>query len=124
MLPAHPNYIATNQPPSPSPPLSFPSPFPPPPPPFFPSFPPRLGAAKAPQRVEFTCVQQKLGLECCLGNKQGEVKAKLNWFLFFAFLLKTNTGKVFSVIALFENSMEITLYKNGGSLNFVARRFL
>ncbi|NXC92109.1 IREB2 protein, partial [Cercotrichas coryphoeus] len=38
--------------------------------------------------------------------------------------VKTSTGKVFSVIALFENSMEITLYKNGGSLNFVARRFL
>ncbi|XP_030911774.1 iron-responsive element-binding protein 2, partial [Geospiza fortis] len=38
--------------------------------------------------------------------------------------IKTSTGKVFSVIALFENSMEITLYKNGGSLNFVARRFL
>uniref|UniRef100_A0A8C0ZKI1 aconitate hydratase n=1 Tax=Cyanistes caeruleus TaxID=156563 RepID=A0A8C0ZKI1_CYACU len=38
--------------------------------------------------------------------------------------VKTSTGKVFSVIALFENNMEITLYKNGGSLNFVARRFL
>ncbi|KAM4765818.1 iron-responsive element-binding protein 2 isoform 2-T2 [Cyanocitta cristata] len=38
--------------------------------------------------------------------------------------IKTSTGKVFSVIALFENNMEITLYKNGGSLNFVARRFL
>ncbi|KAF1520133.1 Iron-responsive element-binding protein 2, partial [Eudyptes sclateri] len=38
--------------------------------------------------------------------------------------IKTSTGKVFSVIALFENDMEITLYKYGGSLNFVARRFL
>uniref|UniRef100_A0A8C0ANR9 Iron-responsive element-binding protein 2 n=1 Tax=Buteo japonicus TaxID=224669 RepID=A0A8C0ANR9_9AVES len=38
--------------------------------------------------------------------------------------VKTSTGKVFSVIALFENDMEITLYKYGGSLNFVARRFL
>ncbi|KFP51544.1 Iron-responsive element-binding protein 2, partial [Cathartes aura] len=37
--------------------------------------------------------------------------------------IKTSTGKVFSVIALFENDMEITLYKYGGSLNFVARRF-
>ena len=58
-------------------------------------------------------------------NKQGEVKAKLLIGLsFFAFVLKTSTGKVFSVIALFENDMEITLYKYGGSLNFVARRFL
>uniref|UniRef100_A0A8C3GL17 Iron-responsive element-binding protein 2 n=1 Tax=Cairina moschata TaxID=8855 RepID=A0A8C3GL17_CAIMO len=38
--------------------------------------------------------------------------------------IKTSTGKVFSVIALFENDVEITLYKYGGSLNFVARRFL
>ncbi|KFP20104.1 Iron-responsive element-binding protein 2, partial [Egretta garzetta] len=37
--------------------------------------------------------------------------------------VKTSTGKAFSVIALFENDMEITLYKYGGSLNFVARRF-
>uniref|UniRef100_A0A8B9BKA2 Iron-responsive element-binding protein 2 n=1 Tax=Anser brachyrhynchus TaxID=132585 RepID=A0A8B9BKA2_9AVES len=35
-----------------------------------------------------------------------------------------HTGKVFSVIALFENDVEITLYKYGGSLNFVAQRFL
>uniref|UniRef100_A0A669NYB0 Iron-responsive element-binding protein 2 n=1 Tax=Phasianus colchicus TaxID=9054 RepID=A0A669NYB0_PHACC len=38
--------------------------------------------------------------------------------------IKTSTGKVFSVFALFDNDVEITLYKNGGSLNFVARRFL
>ncbi|KAM4661188.1 iron-responsive element-binding protein 2 isoform 3-T3 [Amazona ochrocephala] len=38
--------------------------------------------------------------------------------------IKTSTGKVFSVIALFENDIEITLYKYGGSLNFVARRCL
>ncbi|KAM9275912.1 iron-responsive element-binding protein 2 isoform 6-T6 [Morus bassanus] len=38
--------------------------------------------------------------------------------------VKTSTGKVFSVIALLENDMEITIYKYGGSLNFVARRFL
>uniref|UniRef100_A0A8B9E7W4 Iron-responsive element-binding protein 2 n=1 Tax=Anser cygnoides TaxID=8845 RepID=A0A8B9E7W4_ANSCY len=38
--------------------------------------------------------------------------------------IKTSTGKVFSVIALFENDVEITLYKYGGSLNFVAQRFL
>ncbi|KFO05003.1 Iron-responsive element-binding protein 2, partial [Balearica regulorum gibbericeps] len=37
--------------------------------------------------------------------------------------IKTSTGKVFGVIALFENDMEISLYKCGGSLNFVARRF-
>ncbi|XP_061856657.1 iron-responsive element-binding protein 2 isoform X2 [Colius striatus] len=38
--------------------------------------------------------------------------------------IKTSTGKVFSTIALFENDVEIALYKYGGSLNFVARRFL
>ncbi|KYO21327.1 iron-responsive element-binding protein 2 [Alligator mississippiensis] len=38
--------------------------------------------------------------------------------------VKTNTGKAFSVIALFENDVEITLYKHGGILNYVARRFL
>ncbi|OXB65665.1 hypothetical protein ASZ78_014644 [Callipepla squamata] len=38
--------------------------------------------------------------------------------------IKTSTGKVFSVLALFENDVEITLFKWGGSLNFVARRFL
>nr|XP_009941654.1 PREDICTED: iron-responsive element-binding protein 2 [Opisthocomus hoazin] len=38
--------------------------------------------------------------------------------------IKTSTGRVFSVTALFENEMELTLYKYGGSLNFVARRFL
>ncbi|KFR17603.1 Iron-responsive element-binding protein 2, partial [Opisthocomus hoazin] len=37
--------------------------------------------------------------------------------------IKTSTGRVFSVTALFENEMELTLYKYGGSLNFVARRF-
>ncbi|NWI20508.1 IREB2 protein, partial [Crypturellus soui] len=38
--------------------------------------------------------------------------------------IKTSTGKAFSAVALFENAMELTLYKYGGSLNFVARRFL
>uniref|UniRef100_H0VPU0 Iron regulatory protein 2 n=1 Tax=Cavia porcellus TaxID=10141 RepID=H0VPU0_CAVPO len=37
--------------------------------------------------------------------------------------IKTSTGKVFSVIASFENDVEITLYKHGGLLNFVARKF-
>ncbi|XP_012867402.1 PREDICTED: iron-responsive element-binding protein 2 [Dipodomys ordii] len=37
--------------------------------------------------------------------------------------MKTSTGKVFSVIASFENDVEITLFKHGGLLNFVARRF-
>lgn len=53
-----------------------------------------------------------------------KAKAKLWIVSLFAFVLKTSTGKVFSVIALFENDVEITLYKCGGSLNFVARRFL
>ncbi|XP_063122149.1 iron-responsive element-binding protein 2 isoform X2 [Rattus norvegicus] len=38
--------------------------------------------------------------------------------------IKTSTGKEFSVIAAFENDVEITLYKHGGLLNFVARKFL
>lgn len=37
--------------------------------------------------------------------------------------LKTSTGKEFRVIASFENDVEITLYKHGGLLNFVARKF-
>jgi len=37
--------------------------------------------------------------------------------------IKTNTGKVFSAIASFENDVEVTLYKHGGLLNFVARKF-
>lgn len=37
--------------------------------------------------------------------------------------LKTSTGKVFGVIASFENEVEVTLYKHGGLLNFVARKF-
>ncbi|XP_054444771.1 iron-responsive element-binding protein 2 [Pteronotus mesoamericanus] len=37
--------------------------------------------------------------------------------------VKTSTGKTFSVIASFENDVEITLYKHGGLLNFVARKF-
>ncbi|XP_035869095.1 iron-responsive element-binding protein 2 [Phyllostomus discolor] len=36
---------------------------------------------------------------------------------------KTSTGKTFSVMASFENEVEITLYKHGGLLNFVARKF-
>uniref|UniRef100_A0A452U4H1 Iron-responsive element-binding protein 2 n=1 Tax=Ursus maritimus TaxID=29073 RepID=A0A452U4H1_URSMA len=37
--------------------------------------------------------------------------------------IKTSTGKVFTVIASFENDVEVTLYKHGGLLNFVARKF-
>lgn len=37
--------------------------------------------------------------------------------------IKTSTGKVFSVIASFENDVEVTLFKHGGLLNFVARKF-
>ncbi|XP_054306849.1 iron-responsive element-binding protein 2 isoform X2 [Pongo pygmaeus] len=37
--------------------------------------------------------------------------------------IQTSTGKVFSVIASFEDDVEITLYKHGGLLNFVARKF-
>lgn len=37
--------------------------------------------------------------------------------------IKTSSGKVFNVIAAFENDVEVTLYKHGGLLNFVARKF-
>ncbi|XP_075753720.1 iron-responsive element-binding protein 2 [Pelodiscus sinensis] len=38
--------------------------------------------------------------------------------------IKTNTGKMFRVIASFENDVETTIYKHGGILNYVARRLL
>lgn len=66
----------------------------------------------------------EFGVRILTESKQGEITAKLVTGLFFAFVFKTSTGKVFSVIALFENDVEITLYRYGGSLNFVARRFL
>ncbi|CAK6442365.1 unnamed protein product [Pipistrellus nathusii] len=37
--------------------------------------------------------------------------------------VKTSTGKVFSVVAAFENDVELTLHRHGGLLNFVARKF-
>lgn len=42
----------------------------------------------------------------------------------FTLMMKTSTGKTFEVIASLENDVEITLYKHGGLLNFVARKFL
>ncbi|XP_066491338.1 iron-responsive element-binding protein 2 [Tiliqua scincoides] len=38
--------------------------------------------------------------------------------------VKTNTGKVFHVIAAFDSDVDITLYKHGGILNYVVRRLL
>ncbi|XP_045863366.1 iron-responsive element-binding protein 2 [Meles meles] len=37
--------------------------------------------------------------------------------------VKTSTGKVFSVLASFDSDVEVTLYRHGGLLNFVARKF-
>lgn len=37
--------------------------------------------------------------------------------------LQTSTGKVFGVTAAFDSDVEVTLYKHGGLLNFVARKF-
>ncbi|KAG8516399.1 Iron-responsive element-binding protein 2, partial [Galemys pyrenaicus] len=37
--------------------------------------------------------------------------------------MKTSTGKEFSVTAAFENGVEVALYRHGGLLNFVARKF-
>ncbi|XP_042328691.1 iron-responsive element-binding protein 2 [Sceloporus undulatus] len=38
--------------------------------------------------------------------------------------VKTNTGKVFHVLASFDNDVEVTLYKHGGALNYMIRRLL
>ncbi|KAJ7311234.1 hypothetical protein JRQ81_006847 [Phrynocephalus forsythii] len=38
--------------------------------------------------------------------------------------VKTNTGKVFHVLASFDSDVEITLYKHGGILNYVVRQLL
>ncbi|XP_033015412.1 iron-responsive element-binding protein 2 [Lacerta agilis] len=38
--------------------------------------------------------------------------------------VKTNTGKVFHVVAAFDSDMDITLYKHGGVLNYMVRRLL
>lgn len=43
--------------------------------------------------------------------------------LLFSFS-KTNTGKVFHVVAAFDSDVDITLYKHGGILNYVVRRLL
>ncbi|KAM4036139.1 iron-responsive element-binding protein 2 isoform 1-T1 [Anomaloglossus baeobatrachus] len=38
--------------------------------------------------------------------------------------VKTNTGKIFQVIAAFNNDAEVTFYKHGGILSYVARKYL
>ncbi|KAM4677433.1 iron-responsive element-binding protein 2 [Discoglossus pictus] len=38
--------------------------------------------------------------------------------------VKTNNGKVFHVIAAFNNETEVTFYKHGGILSYVARKYL
>nr|XP_020663708.1 iron-responsive element-binding protein 2 [Pogona vitticeps] len=38
--------------------------------------------------------------------------------------VKTNTGKVFPVLASFDSDVEITLYKHGGILNYMVRKLL
>ncbi|XP_075432178.1 iron-responsive element-binding protein 2 isoform X2 [Ascaphus truei] len=38
--------------------------------------------------------------------------------------VKTNTGKLFRVTAEFANAAEVTLYKHGGILSYVARKYL
>ncbi|XP_062998800.1 iron-responsive element-binding protein 2 [Elgaria multicarinata webbii] len=38
--------------------------------------------------------------------------------------VKTNTGKVFHVVASFDNDVEMTLYKHGGVLNYMVQRLL
>ncbi|XP_053318573.1 iron-responsive element-binding protein 2 isoform X2 [Spea bombifrons] len=38
--------------------------------------------------------------------------------------VKTNSGKVFRVIAAFDKEVEVTFYQHGGILNYVARKYL
>uniref|UniRef100_A0A8C5M2H0 Iron responsive element binding protein 2 n=1 Tax=Leptobrachium leishanense TaxID=445787 RepID=A0A8C5M2H0_9ANUR len=38
--------------------------------------------------------------------------------------VKTNSGKTFRVSAAFENEVQVTFYRHGGILNFVARKYL
>ncbi|XP_059802013.1 iron-responsive element-binding protein 2 [Hypanus sabinus] len=38
--------------------------------------------------------------------------------------ITTSTGKAFSAVAKFDNQMEVTFYKQGGILNYVARKML
>ncbi|KAM8972201.1 iron-responsive element-binding protein 2 [Pelodytes ibericus] len=40
------------------------------------------------------------------------------------FEVKTNSGKIFHVTAAFDNEVEVTFYKHGGILNYVARKYL
>uniref|UniRef100_A0A8C4YLL6 Iron-responsive element-binding protein 2 n=1 Tax=Gopherus evgoodei TaxID=1825980 RepID=A0A8C4YLL6_9SAUR len=58
------------------------------------------------------------------GKEQFSVSFPQELFPGITLDIKTNTGKVFSVIASFENNVETTIYKHGGILNYVARRFL
>lgn len=39
-------------------------------------------------------------------------------------VLQTNTGKAFKAAAKFDNQMEVTFYRQGGILNYVARKML
>lgn len=38
--------------------------------------------------------------------------------------ITTNTGKAFKAAAKFDNQMEVTFYRQGGILNYVARKML
>ncbi|XP_074863197.1 iron-responsive element-binding protein 2 isoform X2 [Carettochelys insculpta] len=58
------------------------------------------------------------------GKEQFSISLPQELFPRITLDIKTNTGKEFRVIALFENDVEITMYKHGGILNYVARRFL
>ncbi|KAM7152585.1 iron-responsive element-binding protein 2 isoform 1-T1 [Macrochelys suwanniensis] len=58
------------------------------------------------------------------GKEQFSVSFPQELFPGITLDIKTNTGKVFRVIASFENNVETTIYKHGGILNYVARRFL
>ncbi|XP_028921364.1 iron-responsive element-binding protein 2 [Ornithorhynchus anatinus] len=57
------------------------------------------------------------------GKEQFSLTFPEDLFPGITFTIKTSTGKVFSVIASFENDVEITLFKHGGILNYVTRRF-
>lgn len=58
------------------------------------------------------------------GENGGKEQNSPNFSVFYFSFLKTHTGKVFRVAASFDNDVEITLFKNGGILNYMVRRLL
>ncbi|XP_069621662.1 iron-responsive element-binding protein 2 [Ranitomeya imitator] len=64
---------------------------------------------------------ETLGLS---GKEQYSISIPANLVPGESLKVKTNTGKIFQVIAAFNNEAEVTFYKHGGILNYVARKYL